>query len=495
MRMKRKHLGKAAGATAAAIALGMTMTQTAVAAAPDPPPNSGAGAFAQSNPSPGLAIADGATVSRDIVVTGQAGTVRDVDVVMNMINQFNGDYEIELTHTPPTGAAKLVRFVTAKPANRAGSFGYTNTRWDDSALNVPSNALEGNADGPFLGLVPEGSMGSLIGRNPNGTWTLTVRDLGALGPPATLDGWTLDVKTALPPTPAATAQSFTGNGGAIPDGAGALIQTIQVSGANTYVTDLDLGTQINHAFGPDLDVVLTSPSGTSVFISNNRGSGSQQSLTTTWDDSAPINIVGAAFTPGSRNLSMVPEGGLSAFIGENPNGVWTLSVADVDGTPPPTTGSLVSWALNLSSVPGPVAPPVGPRPPVTPGPVAPVCVKVNLRTTILGAKRSFRGRTAKIKVKVGNTSRVAARGAKAVFRAPAGFSLAGRRKGIVIKNGIVTVTIGNIPARKARTVTITLKSGARAKLGVKRSPVTVTALCRSKGTKATIKVTLAGAPR
>ena len=101
-------------------------------------------------------------------------------------------------------------------------------------------------------------MASLIGRDPNGTWTLTVKDLNAADT-GTLNGWTLDVKTSVPPTSPAATQSFLGAGGAIPDAAGALVQTLQVSGANSYLTDLDLGTQISHAFNADLDIALTSP--------------------------------------------------------------------------------------------------------------------------------------------------------------------------------------------------------------------------------------------
>lgn len=491
MRMKRTQLGRAAGATAAAIALGMTMSQTAVAIAPDPPPNTGAGAFTLTDTSPGLGIPDNSAtgVSRTINVAGQGGTVRDVDVVTNIVHQFNGEVEIELAH-----AGKTVRFVTAKPANRAGSFAYNGTRWDDSALNIVSDAIDNSQSGTQIGLVPEGAMGAFIGSDPNGAWTLTVRDLDPMAT-GTLNGWTLDVRTASAPQSPVVSQTFLGSGGNIPDGTGALVQTLQVSGANPYITDLNLGTQITHGFPGDLDVTLTSPSGTRVFISNEHPGGaqgdSQIALSTTWDDSAPIDIVRATFNVATPPPpSMVPEGALGAFIGENPNGVWTITLAD--GTAG-DTGGLQSWNLNIASTAGFPSPPVAPRPPV--GPSGPVCAKVNLATTILGAKRGLRGRTAAIKVKVGNKSTAAARGAKAVFTLPGGFTLAGKQKGITVKKRKVTVTFGVINGRKAKTLTIKLKAATAAKLGVKQSPVVVTALCGSKGTKAKIKLTLAGAPR
>ena len=42
---------------------------------------------------------------------------------------------------------------------------------------------------------------------------------------------------------------------------------------------------------------------------------------------------------------LVPEGAFGAFIGENPNGVWTLVVTDdLAGD----TGTLDSWSLDLT---------------------------------------------------------------------------------------------------------------------------------------------------
>lgn len=499
MRMKRTQLGTAAAAIAASTALGMALAQSAVAVAPDPPPNSGSGAFTLANNSPGLGIPDNSPggISRSITVAGQAGTVRDVDVVTNIVHQFNGEIEIDLTHAPPAGPPKTVRFVTAKLTNREGGFGFNGTRWDDSAGQIVSDAIENNASGPQLNLVPEGAMASLIGRDPNGTWTLKVADVRALDT-GTLDGWTLDVRTAVPPNAPVTTQSFLGGGGgAIPDGGGALSTTLAVSGANGYLTDVNLGTNIVHDFPPDLDVVLTSPSGTRVFISNERPTptvppappnSSRSALTTIWDDSAPVDVVRATFPlAGSQIPSMVPEGALGAFIGENPNGVWTLTAADGD---PTDVGTVNSWNLTISSAPG-----LPPRP-APPPPPAPVCTKVNLATSILGAKRSVRGRTAAIKVRVRNRSRVAAaNGAKAVFKLPNGFALAGKKRGIALRRGRVTITVGTIAAGKAKTITVRLRAKAKAKLGVKQSRVTVTALCGSKGTRARIKVTLAGARR
>ena len=275
------------------------------------------------------------------------------------------------------------------------------------------------------------------------------------------------------------------------------MRTVQVSGASPYLADLNLNTAITHDLDPEeLEIKLTSPAGTTVFISRRRGNGSLSSMTTKWDDFASVaDRHQGAFALGTTEPTMVPEGALGAFIGENPNGTWTLEVKDVvadDGF------SLNGWSLDVTSQTSCPPPPPGagggaPGRLGTVGlPGGPVCRKVNLATTILGAKRGERGDVARIKVKVANKTRTAgARSAKAVFKLPAGFTLAGKQKGISLKRGKITATFGAIAAGKAETMTIKLKAKAGAALGLKTSSVAVTALCGSKAKAATIKLTVA----
>jgi subtilisin-like proprotein convertase family protein len=494
--MKRTHLGTAIGATAASVAVGMALAGPASAASPDPAPFCGAGGFTLANNTAGGIPDNSATgVSRSITVTGQTGTIRDVDVLTNIIHPVNGEVDIELI--PPTGPP--IKFVTSVIPNRAGANGFAGTLWDDDALGVVAEQ-NWQISGPKLALVPEGALASLIGRDPNGTWTLRVRDLGA-GDMGTLNGWSLDVKTSTQGSAQATA-SFAGPGGTLapnagdPHAAGAsLTRQVQVSGAQPYLADLNLNTAITHALDPEeLEIKLTSPAGTTAFISRRRGSGSLSSMTTRWDDSAGVLVATKGlFAPNTTEPTMVPEGAMGAFIGENPNGVWTLTITDVvadDGF------SLNGWSLDVTSQASCPPPPGGGAPGTTPGtvglPRGPVCRKVNLVTTILGAKRGERGDVARIKVKVANKTRNArARAAKAVFKLPAGFTLAGKQKGITLKKGKVTATFGVIAGGKAKTKTIKLKAKANAAFGRKVSSVAVTALCGSKAKGATIKLIVA----
>src|SRR5262249_22365203 len=105
------------------------------------------------------------------------------------------------------------------------------------------------------------------------------------------------------------------------------------------------------------------PAGTIVTLSSNNG-GTLDNLFngTLWDDQADpgnqapfpgdtfaaSNLVGdTTYTNLVVKPTLVPEEPLSAVIGENPNGVWTLTIADqttADG------GSLANWSVDVATL-------------------------------------------------------------------------------------------------------------------------------------------------
>jgi subtilisin-like proprotein convertase family protein len=135
-------------------------------------------------------------------------------------------------------------------------------------------------------------------------------------------------------------------GSAIPDGPGGMIsEIITVSGMNAYLFDVNLTTAITHTFPADLDITLTSPAGTVVTITTDNGGGNDNVFNgTIWDDDAGVPASDAIYTDGATSSPLVPEEALAAFISENPNGDWTLSITDDAGA---DTGTLNSWALNI----------------------------------------------------------------------------------------------------------------------------------------------------
>jgi subtilisin-like proprotein convertase family protein len=513
--MKRKYIGRVAGAAAASLALGGVMAQSAMAAAPDPPLYCSAYTKFSANVASAVAIPDataapappvtepptpagpdtpGATVSRSITVSGKTGTIRDLDVITNITHPVNR----ELTMTLTKGSRSILLVKSVK-AGRAGSNGYNGTVWDDSAAKTVAEANEDlNVNGTQLTLSPEGSLAAFIGDDPNGVYTLSVND-NAAGDVGTLSGFRLDFTTSEATQTTATTVA-TGDGGSLPDapGTGVLEKTVTVSGAKKYLTDVDVFTNLEHHFDPgELTMRLVSPQGTTVMLSNHRGSGSLRSLSTTWNDAATNLITTAAWTPGQTRSQLVPEGSLGALIGQDPNGTWKLIIEDTGAT---DGFDLAGWNLNLTSADNCPAPPGGnpdptpptpdPAPPVAPltppatiaAPLpAPVCVKVGLGTKVLGATSIKKGKTGVVQVKVTNKSRTtAASNATTGFVVPSGFTVTKKPAGSTLKKGRLTLNLGTIAAGKSKTASITLKAGAKANTGLRTSTVSVSALCGTK---------------
>lgn len=126
----------------------------------------------------------------------------------------------------------------------------------------------------------------------------------------------------------------------IPD-LGTITSTRTVSGLLGTIDDLNVRLSIDHTWVEDLDVFLTSPSGTRVELFTDVGGSGQNFTNTTLDDSATKSIT-AGTAPFSGSFR--PEGSLADFNGENPNGVWTLQVTDDNGS---DVGTLVSWSITI----------------------------------------------------------------------------------------------------------------------------------------------------
>jgi hypothetical protein len=80
-----------------------------------------------------------------------------------------------------------------------------------------------------------------------------------------------------------------------------------VSGLGTYLIDVDVTTFLQHASSQDLDVTITSPSGTVVTLTtDNGGTNANVFNGTTWNDKADPN----GLVPYDTNDGMVTASGL-----------------------------------------------------------------------------------------------------------------------------------------------------------------------------------------
>ena len=109
---------------------------------------------------------------------------------------------------------------------------------------------------------------------------------------------------------------------------------------NVAIDDVTLFLDITHTFQADLDIEVTSPSGTTVVLTTDNGGGNDNILTTFADFGSPIssNLNDFSFTQ--------PEGPgtMADFRCELSGGDWSLTVDDDAGG---DIGTLNEWCLNI----------------------------------------------------------------------------------------------------------------------------------------------------
>jgi len=128
---------------------------------------------------------------------------------------------------------------------------------------------------------------------------------------------------------------------------GTTVVTVDVSIPAAWLWDVDLTMNLTHTWNADLDITLTSPAGTTVLITSDNAGGNDDVFDgTVWDDQGGIPVTDYVFTNGVAAPTLVPEGALSIFNGEDPNGIWTLTVTDdANGD----AGTLSGWSLWITA--------------------------------------------------------------------------------------------------------------------------------------------------
>ena len=120
---------------------------------------------------------------------------------------------------------------------------------------------------------------------------------------------------------------------------------LNVSGFTGNIADLNVGLDITHTYDSDLVVSLISPEGTSIFLFNRVGQSGDNFTNTVLDDDDPTapNIMNgsAPFTG-----TFKPDGDLTAFNGENPNGTWKLRIVDMEQD---DVGVVNRWSLTIDN--------------------------------------------------------------------------------------------------------------------------------------------------
>jgi len=279
------------------------------------------------------------------------GEVVDVDVTLDITHPSANQLDVYLIS--PLGTT------VALTTDNGGGFDdvFAGTLFDDQAVPAPE-AEPGTAaphvrsityeDFVVVGPVqPEGALGAMFGDPAGGPWALVVSDDGG-GSIGTLNGWSLTLTTMTGVPPSEPPAVFTANGPIdLPDGDSDGVEVpVTVSGLSGPLLDIDAVIDVDSTRASDLDCYLTSPSGRKIELVTDIG-GDADTLWagTTFDDDA-LEPVSDMLVPddGSTFSAAEPEGAMGAFLGENGNGTWTLTIADDSGG---EASTLQSWSLRL----------------------------------------------------------------------------------------------------------------------------------------------------
>jgi subtilisin-like proprotein convertase family protein len=154
-----------------------------------------------------------------------------------------------------------------------------------------------------------------------------------------------------------TPVTFEYNGPQIPipdNNVTGISSSINVSGVSGLVGKVKVALYATHTWNSDLVIKLRGPDGTTVTLSGNEGDNSDNfgvdcpadgGNDVQFDDDAGQSIVG--YDPGDLNPIVgifSPEEPLSAFNLTDPNGDWTLEIADVAAF---DTGELFCWSVTI----------------------------------------------------------------------------------------------------------------------------------------------------
>ncbi|WP_111707308.1 reprolysin-like metallopeptidase [Lutibacter citreus] len=127
----------------------------------------------------------------------------------------------------------------------------------------------------------------------------------------------------------------------IPDNSSRGVSSIITIVDNKIVTDINVTVNALHEWVGDLTLILKSPSGKEVILSENNGDEGLNYTNTVFDDEADNSII---FGNSPFTGSFIPQESLSEFKNEESYGNWTLKA--IDGGPD-DYGSIQNWSIEI----------------------------------------------------------------------------------------------------------------------------------------------------
>lgn len=275
-------------------------------------------------------------------VSGVSGYLWDVDLATFFAHSACAD--LDFTLTSPSG-----RTVTISTDNGFTGGVFNGTLWDDN-FNDPATDRFYTTNVVATPLSPEGRLSAFRGDTANGLWTLTVTD-DTPTVAGSLNAWSLALST-VPSAPTLATSTFSRTPNlAIPDflsgTVGSVTDTLTVGGLGNALAKVELYVEIPHTWSDDLEVFLTSPSGTRVaVITDCSGNFDDVFDGTLFDPASTIAPSDYVYSDLVTVPLLAPEGAFDNFLGQNPNGIWTIEARDDHAL---DIGTLVRWDLKLAT--------------------------------------------------------------------------------------------------------------------------------------------------
>jgi len=128
----------------------------------------------------------------------------------------------------------------------------------------------------------------------------------------------------------------------IPDG-DFILSDILVTSGPSFVSNIEVTVAILHTSVSDLELVLVSPDGTWIYLTDNDSDG-EDFWYTTFTEDAIVGIWETGLFDSPRTGYYLPVESLDLFFGENAVGVWTLDVEDNVAL---DDGYLIEWSIDI----------------------------------------------------------------------------------------------------------------------------------------------------
>lgn len=273
----------------------------------------------------------------------------DIDATIDVV--AGNDYSIVLTGA----AAFAVQRNNSDPyADGISSIGAaTDFRFSVSILQRPE--LDNGSTDPD-GIDYWELSQSSFGCNDLGTPSVTLTAYDKLGnsascsPTVTIEDNIAPTVSCVPFSPASQVSNSYGSSPslAIPDNNPAGITDVLNAVSSGTVADINVNLEINHTWVGDINLTLTSPSGTTVTLIDRIGTTTggvgcgQNDILATIDDAAGPALEDQCASPITGTYTGIDL--LSAFNGEPVNGNWTVWISDNASL---DFGTLISWSLDI----------------------------------------------------------------------------------------------------------------------------------------------------